>query len=63
MRQGRWKYLNDGNTMDLLYDLEADVSERYSLTYQHPDIVRDLKSRLATWQAEMDASDREFVVK
>ena len=63
VRQGRWKYLNDGNTMDLLYDLEADVSERYSLTHQHPEIVRDLKARLAAWQAEMDASDREFVVK
>lgn len=63
VRHGRWKYLNDGNTMDLLYDLDADVSERFSLTHQYPEIVSDLKSRLAAWQTEMDASDREFVVK
>jgi arylsulfatase A-like enzyme len=63
VRHGKWKYLNDGNTMDLLYDLEADIGERRSLTFVHPEIVRDLKIRLAAWQEEMDASEREFVVR
>ncbi len=63
VRHGKWKYLNDGNTMDLLYDLEADIGERRSLTYVYPEIVKDLKARLKTWQDEMDASDREFVVR
>lgn len=63
VRHGRWKYMNDGNTMDLLYDLEADLSERRSLTYEHPGIVKDLKARLQTWQEEMDASEREFIVR
>ena len=63
VRQGKWKYLNDGNTMDLLYDLDADIGERRSLTYVHPGIVKDLKARLKAWQEEMDASEREFVVR
>ncbi len=63
VRHGRWKYLNDGNTMDLLYDLAADIGERRSLTYVHPEIVRDLKARLKAWEQEMDASPRDFVVR
>lgn len=63
VRHGKWKYVNDGNTMDLLYDLEADIGERRSLAYVHPEIVRDLKARLKAWQEEMDASPRDFVVR
>jgi arylsulfatase A-like enzyme len=63
VRHGRWKYLSDGNTMDLLFDLSADIGERHNLGYQHPEVLRDLKARLKTWEAEMDASAREFVVR
>jgi arylsulfatase A-like enzyme len=63
IRHGRWKYLNDGNTMDLLFDLEADISERTNLGYQEPQILGDLKARLKAWEAEMDASDREIWVR
>lgn len=63
MRHGKWKYLNDGNTMDLLYDLDADITERYSLTREHPEIVKDLKARLKAWEDEMDASERDFIVR
>jgi arylsulfatase A-like enzyme len=63
VRQGKWKYLNDGNTMDLLYDLEADLSERRSLAYEHPEVVKNLKARLQSWQDEMDASQQNFVVR
>jgi arylsulfatase A len=63
VRHGKWKYMNDGNTMDLLYDLDADIGERRSLTWEKPEIVKDLKSRLKSWQDEMDASEREFIVK
>jgi hypothetical protein len=49
--------------MDLLYDLYADIGERRSLTWEHPEIVKDLKARLKSWQDEMDASEREFIVK
>ncbi|WP_395741773.1 sulfatase [Prosthecobacter sp.] len=63
IRQGPWKYINDGNTMDLLFNLDDDISERTDLGYQHPDILADLKSKLKTWEAEIDATEREIWVK
>lgn len=63
IRQGRWKYINDGNTMDLLFDLEADIGERTNLGYRQPAVLARLKSALAAWEAEMDASDRTILVR
>lgn len=63
VRSGKWKYVNDGNTMDLLFDLDTDIGERHNLGYQHLDILHDLKAKLKAWEAEMDASDRNFVVR
>lgn len=63
IRDGKWKYINDGNTMDLLFDLEADIGERTNLGYQHPDILASLKAKLKAWEAEMDASEREIWVR
>jgi arylsulfatase A-like enzyme len=63
IRHGHFKYLDDGGTMDLLYDLEADPGERVNLHYRHPDISADLKARLKAWEAEMDASDYDMQVR
>jgi arylsulfatase A len=63
MRQGQWKYVNDGNTMDLLFDLETDIGERKNLNFERPDLVAALKARLAAWEAEMDAEDKEVLVR
>lgn len=63
VRHGNWKYVNDGNTMDLLFDLASDIGERRNLGYEQPEILADLKERLKNWEAEMDASDREILVK
>lgn len=63
IRQGRWKYLNDGNTMDLLFDLNADIGERVNLGYRHPDVLSRLKQALKEWEAEMDASPKEILVR
>jgi arylsulfatase A-like enzyme len=63
VRSGKWKYVNDGNTMDLLFDLDADIGERHNLGYQHLDVLHDLKAKLKAWEAEMDASERDFVVR
>ena len=63
IREGPWKYLNDGNTMDLLFDLEADIGERTNLHDRHPEITARLKKKLAAWEAEMDASDRAILVR
>jgi arylsulfatase A-like enzyme len=63
IRHGKWKYINDGNTMDLLFDLDADIGERMNLGYKHPKVLEDLKARLKTWETEMDASEREIWVR
>ncbi len=63
IRHGKWKYINDGNTMDLLFDLEADIGERRNLGYEQPEILDDLKKRLKAWEDEIDATEREILVK
>ncbi len=49
IRDGRWKYVEHGNTQ-FLFDLDADVSERNNLFYEHTDIVNLLRSDLDAWQ-------------
>jgi arylsulfatase A len=63
IRQGPWKYINDGNSMDLLFNLDTDIGERTDLGYQHPDILAALKAKLKAWEAEIDATEREIWVK
>ena len=63
IRQGPWKHINDGNSMDLLFNLDDDISERTDLGYQHPEILADLKAKLKTWETEIDATEREIWVK
>ena len=63
IRQGHWKYLNDGNTMDLLFDLKNDIGERRNLGYQHPAVLKELKAKLAAWEAEIDRTPREIWVR
>lgn len=63
VRHGQWKYLDDGGTMDLLFDLENDISERENLNFQHPEIVADLKKRLADWEQEMEREPKTFRVR
>lgn len=63
IRQGDWKYLNDGNTMDLLFNLSTDIGERVNLGYRHPEILARLKNALKNWEAEMDASSKEILVR
>jgi arylsulfatase A len=63
VRHGKWKYVNDGNTMDLLFDLEQDIGERRNLHFTHPEITADLKQRLADWEAEMDAEEKQILVR
>lgn len=63
IRQGDWKYIDDGGTMDLLFQLRDDVGERVNLCYRHPDVVARLKELLAAWEAEMDSASKQFLVR
>ena len=53
IRDGQWKYVEHGNTQ-FLFDLNADVSERQNLFYEHTDVVNRLRDDLGAWQLEMD---------
>jgi arylsulfatase A-like enzyme len=50
VRRGDWKYIADRDS-ELLFDLAKDIGERTNLAYKYPEIVKDLKSRLADWEA------------
>lgn len=56
VRHGRWKLINyyEGNRLEL-YDLEADIGEQRNLASQYPGLVRQLKKKLRTWYAQVDA--------
>lgn len=53
VRQGNWKYVQDG-PVDMLFNLKDDISERTDLNYQHPEIVQKLKKALADWEEEVE---------
>jgi arylsulfatase A len=63
IRVGKWKYLDDGGTMDLLFDLENDISEHKNLYYEHPEIAHELKERLVAWEDEMAKEPKTFTVR
>ncbi len=47
----------------LLFDLETDLGERTDLGYRHPEILADLKRRLAAWEADMGRSTPPILVR
>jgi arylsulfatase A len=63
IRHGKWKYIDDGGTMDLLFDLQADIGERNNLCYQHHSIVEELKQLLSKWEAEMESEPKTFTIR
>jgi arylsulfatase A len=67
VRHGKWKLVVDGphdvTKHELLFDLDNDISERDNLIYQHPEVLADLRKRLADWEADVDSRPLPFVVK
>jgi arylsulfatase A-like enzyme len=62
VRHGSWKYIQDGN-VEMLFDLATDIGERRDVSFQNPETIADLKSRLAAWEAELAKDRPEFLVK
>jgi len=62
IRHGQWKYLQDAN-VEMLFDLASDIGERRDVSFQHPEVIADLKRRLAGWEAELAKEPTEFLVK
>jgi arylsulfatase A-like enzyme len=63
IRHGPWKYVFDGGYVHLLFNLDDDVGERRNLAIHHPRVMRDLQQRLQAWEAEMDAEEKEILVR
>lgn len=55
VRDGRYKYLEHGNTQ-FLFDLDADIGERHNLFSEHQPLLNRLRTDLTRWQ-EMMSSD------
>jgi arylsulfatase A-like enzyme len=54
VRVGRWKlYLEPGNGIARLYDLEADPAEREDLAERHPQVLADLRARYDSWNGSL----------
>ena len=64
LRTDRWKFVVRsyyrggeyplGSRSDLLFDVRADPSESYNLASLHPEVVADMKGRLARAQAAFE---------
>lgn len=59
-RRGRWKYVDDPagfleREPVMLFDLEADISEQHNVAHQHPDVVNDLRTAIAAWEAQLSS--------
>ncbi len=52
IQDGRWKYVRHGNTQ-FLFDLNADLSERNNLFYEHTEVVNRLRADLDAWQESL----------
>lgn len=62
VRHGPWKYIQDSN-VEMLFNLEEDISERRDVAFQNPAVFADLKVRLGAWEAEMAKERTDFLVK
>jgi N-acetylgalactosamine-6-sulfatase len=54
VRHGNWKYVND-NGARALHDLSSDPGETKDLLHARPELVKDLETRLARWEKEVES--------
>ena len=57
VRRGNWKLLLDGDDL-LLFNLANDIGEHHDLASTRPDIVADLRARIAAWEKDVDDEAR-----
>lgn len=58
VRRGDWKYIDDRGQY-FLFDLRTDPGERHDLAHQHADWIRELRSLVANWEADVDAEAKQ----
>ena len=52
IREGKWKFYDLQNGVEMLFDMESDEHENQNLMEQHPGIAKRLKTKLADFRAE-----------
>jgi arylsulfatase A-like enzyme len=53
VRKGKWKLIRSTGNPNLLFDLDADISETTNLADKHPDVVKELLAALEDWESEL----------
>jgi hypothetical protein len=52
-----------GYRWTVLYDLENDPGEAYTVIDTYPDIAHNLRKKLERWEAETSKNPRDFIIK
>ena len=60
IRDGDWKLIVTPHDLPMLYNLADDVQELNNLTLEMPEKARQLKFKLAEWEASLEATPRFF---
>ena len=58
IRRGDWKYVDDRGQY-FLFNLRTDPGERHDLAQEHGDRIRELRSLVAKWEADVDAEAKQ----
>ncbi|MGA2497741.1 MAG: sulfatase-like hydrolase/transferase [Tepidisphaeraceae bacterium] len=53
IRKAHWKWVDDGELGQGLFDLDNDPAEIHDLSAQHPEVLRDLQAEWQRWSARM----------
>ena len=61
VRRGNWKYVDDRGQY-FLFEVRADPGERHDVAQQHLDLIRELRSLMAKWEADVDAEAKTRVL-
>ncbi len=59
-RRGNWKYVDDRGQY-FLFDLHRDPGERQDVAHQHADVMRELRTLVVKWEADVDAEAKARV--
>ena len=58
VRRGNWKYVDDRG-QHFLFDLRTDQGERHDVAQQHAELMRELRTLVTKWEADVDAETKE----
>ena len=59
VRRGPWKLVWTGKGKPMLFNLDDDIGETRDLVGKRPDLVKELQTSLARWEADVSASARK----